>query len=46
MIMNQVIMDSLQAAKNTTASFETMNPEQRKRLDGIPVGLKNVGNSI
>ena len=23
-----------------------MNPEDRKRQDGQPVGLKNVGNSI
>lgn len=25
--------------------FEPLNPEQRIRLKGTPVGLKNVGNS-
>jgi hypothetical protein len=27
-------------------SYEPLNPEQRRRDLGVPVGLKNVGNSI
>lgn len=27
------------------ATFEPLNPEQRKRVEGTPVGLKNVGNT-
>jgi ubiquitin carboxyl-terminal hydrolase 25/28 len=34
---------SLQTAN--VGSFEPLNPEQRKRVDGTPVGLKNVGNT-
>lgn len=44
--MNEAILNSLKEAKHSTASFETMNPEQRMRVEGTPVGLKNVGNSI
>ncbi|KAM3142595.1 hypothetical protein pb186bvf_005254 [Paramecium bursaria] len=44
-IMNQAILDSLATNKHQQVAFEIMNPEQRKRSDLIPVGLKNVGNT-
>ena len=31
--------------KEFKQKFEPLNPEQRKRVKGVPVGLKNVGNS-
>jgi len=32
--------------KPVIPSYEPLNPEQRIRKPGMPVGLKNVGNSI
>jgi hypothetical protein len=30
---------------NSIPNYEPLNPEQRIRKSGMPVGLKNVGNS-
>ena len=39
-------MESMQEAKEKKISLvEPMNPEQRVRKAGVPVGLKNIGNS-
>jgi hypothetical protein len=32
-------------AKDKKISLEPLNPEQRLRKTGVPVGLKNIGNS-
>jgi hypothetical protein len=44
-ILGKVIQESLDEAKAKKISFEPLNPEQRLRKSGIPVGLKNIGNS-
>lgn len=36
---------SINEAKDKKISLEPLNPEQRIRKAGIPVGLKNIGNS-
>jgi len=36
---------SMNEAKDKKISLEPLNPEQRVRKSGIPVGLKNIGNS-
>ena len=28
-----------------SSSYEPLNPEQRKREEGVPCGLKNIGNT-
>lgn len=38
-------MDSIEQNRGSQVSFEVMNPEQRKRQDCTPCGLKNVGNT-
>lgn len=45
--MNQAIMDSIKAetGNHNSSNYEPLNPEQRKREDSIPVGLKNIGNT-
>jgi len=48
-MMNKVIEDSLKESGpmsgGNAGAFEPLNPEQRQRSDGVPVGLKNLGNS-
>jgi hypothetical protein len=36
---------SITEAKDKKISLEPLNPEQRVRKTGVPVGLKNIGNS-
>ena len=45
--MNKAIEASLKEAQQqyNYVIFEPLNPEQRQRKKGTPVGLKNVGNS-
>ena len=45
--LNRVLIQSLQEQKNnvTSSAYEPLNPEQRKRDDGAPCGLKNIGNT-
>lgn len=45
-IIGKAIQESLDLAKEKKISFEPLNPEQRLRKSGVPVGLKNIGNSI
>lgn len=42
-----ILLESQQTVSplDTKQTFEPLNPEQRKRLNGFPVGLKNVGNT-
>lgn len=46
-LINQAIMQSLQPTSNpfNPNLQEPVNPEQRKREEGIPCGLKNIGNT-
>ena len=37
---------SISEAKDKKINLEPLNPEQRIRKTGVPVGLKNIGNSI
>ncbi|CAG9334956.1 unnamed protein product [Blepharisma stoltei] len=41
----QAIADSLKESKTPYTSFEPESPLERKREDGMPVGLKNIGNT-
>lgn len=45
--MSQAIMKSLQETRENinSNSYEPLNPEQRKREEGQPCGLKNIGNT-
>ena len=38
-------MESIETAKRDNKSYEAANPVDRKRKNGMPVGLKNIGNS-
>lgn len=42
--MARVIEQSIQDSHQTGA-FEPLNPNQRMRDEGVPCGLKNIGNS-
>lgn len=44
-LINEAIIQSLKDVKDKNIIMEPLNPEQRKRENGIPVGLKNLGNS-
>lgn len=39
-------MESLETAKRDNKTYEALNPLERKRKNGVPVALKNIGNSI
>mmetsp|Transcript_17901 Transcript_17901/g.30439 ORF Transcript_17901/g.30439 Transcript_17901/m.30439 type:complete len:177 (+) Transcript_17901:329-859(+) len=43
--LNEAIMASMGKEGQTGHSYEPLNPEQRKREGGTPVGLKNIGNT-
>ena len=45
--MNQAIMDSIkqQDHGNIHSSYEPLDPSQRKREEGVPCGIKNIGNT-
>ncbi|CAD8082254.1 unnamed protein product [Paramecium primaurelia] len=44
--LTQALLDSYKTNQQTgSQQFEIISPEQRKRVDGIPCGLKNVGNT-
>ncbi|CAD8205429.1 unnamed protein product [Paramecium octaurelia] len=44
--LTQALLDSYKTNQQTgSQKFEIISPEQRKRVDGIPCGLKNVGNT-
>lgn len=44
--MDRAIEMSIKDANTSLhGTFEPLNPEERKRKDGVPVGLKNVGNT-
>lgn len=46
-LMNEAIMRSIAAQKeNINANtYEPLNAEDRKRENGVPAGLKNIGNT-
>jgi hypothetical protein len=44
--LSKAIELSMTEAKDKNYGFEPLNPEQRVRKSGVPVGLKNIGNSI
>lgn len=44
-LINEAIIQSLKDVKDKNIIMEPLNPEQRKRENGIPVGLKNLGNT-
>ena len=46
MAVNTAIMESLKTAQEQNVFVETLNPIDRKRKVGTPVGLKNIGNSL
>lgn len=43
--LSKAIELSMNEAKDKKINLEPLNPEQRVRKSGIPVGLKNIGNS-
>ena len=43
--LSKAIEMSINEAKDKKITLEPLNPEQRIRKPGIPVGLKNIGNS-
>jgi len=43
--LSKAIEISMNEAKEKKISLDLMNPEQRVRKSGVPVGLKNIGNS-
>lgn len=43
--LSKAIEMSITEAKDNKISLEPLNPEQRVRKPGVPVGLKNIGNS-
>lgn len=43
--LNNVIMESIETARRDNKTYESANPLDRKRKNGFPVGLKNIGNS-
>lgn len=43
--LSKAIEMSINEAKDKKISFEPLNPEQRVRKAGVPVGLKNIGNT-
>jgi len=43
--INKAIELSLKEQKGGSASYEPLNPEQRLRKSGQPIGLKNIGNT-
>ena len=45
--LNKALMESMQTHQNNVnaSSYEPLNPEQRKREEGMPCGLKNIGNT-
>ncbi len=43
--LSKAIEMSINEAKDKKISLEPLNPEQRVRKSGVPVGLKNIGNS-
>lgn len=43
--LSKAIELSMNEAKDKKISLEPLNPEQRIRKSGVPVGLKNIGNS-
>ncbi|CAD8199682.1 unnamed protein product [Paramecium octaurelia] len=45
-LLNQALIDSYKTNPQvSTSTFEIVSPEQRKRTNGVPCGLKNVGNT-
>lgn len=44
--LSKAIEMSMNEAKDKKISLEPLNPEQRVRKSGVPVGLKNIGNSM
>lgn len=43
--LSKAIELSMNEAKSKNIALEPLNPEQRVRKSGVPVGLKNIGNS-
>lgn len=45
--LNQVLLQSMQETRENinSNSYEPLNPEQRKREESQPCGLKNIGNT-
>ena len=44
--LNHVILESIETARRDNKTYESQNPLERRRKNGVPVGLKNIGNSI
>ena len=43
--LSKAIEMSINEVKDKKITLEPLNPEQRIRKSGVPVGLKNIGNS-